>query len=71
MSDKIQQKEKERTIMKKVWAICLTAALTAGLLAGCGGAKTSDTAGESVSTETPAGEEKKDGDLSVLLLVPF
>ena len=56
--------------MKKVWAICLTAALTAGLLAGCGGAKTSDTAGESVSTETPAGEEKKDGDLSVLLLVP-
>lgn len=57
--------------MKKVWAICLTAALTAGLLAGCGGAKTSDTAGESVSTETPAGEEKKDGDLSVLLLVPF
>ena len=56
--------------MKKVWAICLTAALTAGLLAGCGGAKTSDTAGESVSAETTAGEEKKNGDLSVLLLVP-
>ncbi|MDU4973255.1 MAG: BMP family ABC transporter substrate-binding protein, partial [Hungatella hathewayi] len=56
--------------MKKVWAICLTAALTAGMLAGCGSAKTSDTAGESVSTKASVGEEKKDGDLSVLLLVP-
>lgn len=70
MSDKVQHKEKERTIMKKVWAICLTAALTAGMLAGCGSAKTSDTAGESVSTKASVGEEKKDGDLSVLLLVP-
>ena len=60
---------------KKALALLLTAAVTAGLLAGCGGSKesastagnagTADTADTAGSTATAAGETADDGDYYV------
>ena len=59
--------------MKKAIALCLTAAMAASLLTGCGGKTTETTAAEN-KTETTAGaaaEEKKDEAAGVVKVIEY
>ena len=60
--------------MKKAIALCLTAAMAASLLAGCGSKTTETTAAAENKTETTAGaaaEEKKDEAAGVVKVIEY
>ena len=60
--------------MKKVIALCLTAAMAASLLTGCGSKTTETTAAAENKTETTAGEaaaEKKDEAAGVVKVIEY
>ena len=60
--------------MKKAIALCLTAAMAASLLTGCGGKTTETTAAAENKTETTAGEaaaEKKDEAAGVVKVIEY
>ena len=48
-------------MMKKIAALCLAGVMGIGMLTGCGGSDTVDTAADNSSTEEAADEEKNSG----------